>query len=180
MLLRMALYLQYKLKQPRQEMKYLIVIFILLTNISCHSQTSTYKFDNASTVNGCTNVYLQKISKDLQYELLIEIQFDSIPKFKEVDIIQYGQFIKVYLNKYPKKNEYVNEICNDIVYIDKKAKLPVKYLAIRGSLTINFMSDKGFVISALAKNLLLQSKSKDKINIPFEFFDKLQVGWKGG
>ena len=153
---------------------------MLLTNISSHSQTMTYKFDNNSTVNGCTNVYLQKISKDLQYELLIELEFDSIPKFKEIDINKYARFIKIYLNKYPKDNKYVDPICNDMIFLDKNAKPPVKYLAISGNLTITYFSDKEFIVSALTKKLQFQNKSKDKINIPFEFFEKLKVGWKGG
>jgi len=60
----------------------------------------SYKFDSTATVNGCSNIYLQKISKDLQYELMVEInQIDSLPKFKAFDLSKYSKFVTVYINK---------------------------------------------------------------------------------
>jgi hypothetical protein len=138
----------------------------------------TYKFDSNAAVNGCSNVLLQKISKDLQYELMISLAFDSIPKFKEIDISKYSQFISIYLNKYPPGNNYVHGVCDDVIY--GTSKPPVVYSAISGSLTISFWSETEAVVSVSTKDLVLKNKSGDEINIPFEFFSKLHVHWIGG
>ena len=139
-----------------------------------------YNFDSSAFVNGCADVYLQKISKDLENELLIELKFDSIPKFKEIDISKYSNFIHVYFNKYSKGNEYVDQICNDVKYFSKDWKQPNKYSAVAGNLTITYWSEKEAVVSALTKNLVLEDSAKNKINIPHEIFDKLRVHWIGG
>src|SRR5258706_9393002 len=87
---------------------------------------NSYKFDSNSIVNGCADVYLQKISKSLQYELLIDLTFDSIPKFKEIDISKYLRFIKIELNKYSKDNTYIDPICNDVRKFPNGWKQPTK------------------------------------------------------
>jgi hypothetical protein len=139
-----------------------------------------HKFDSSATVNGCADVYLQKISRDLQFELLVELEFDSIPKFKEIDISKYSRFVHIYFNKYARGNKYVDPICNDAPYFPKEWKPPTKYSAVAGILTITYWSGKEFIVSVVTKNLVLQNKSNDTINIPFESFDKLRVHWIGG
>ena len=179
----------------------IFIAFVLTTLFACNEQTSTkvssiqtdtsklsltpknqtlYKFDSSSFVSGCADVYLQKVSRDLQYELMIELEFDSIPKFTEIDVAKYSKFIKIYLNKYTKDNKYIDPICNDAPRFPKDWKQPTKYLAIAGSLTITSWSDKEFIISALTKNLVLQDSSKEIINIPIENFEKLRVHTYGG
>ena len=177
------------------------IVFILITLFACNGQSNTkvsstqvdaneislapknqniYKFDSSSIVRGCANVYLQKVSSDLQYELMIELQFDSIPKFNEIDIVRYSKFVKIYLNKYPKDNKYVDAICNDAPRFPKDWKLPTKYFAIAGSLTITHWAEKEFIVSALTKNLVLQDSTKEIISLPSETFKELTVHWIGG
>lgn len=177
------------------------IAFVLTTLFACNEQPNTkvsliqvdtnklsltekhqifYKFDTSSFASGCANVYLQKVSRDLQYELMIELEFDSIPKLTEIDIVKYSKFIKIYLNKYDIKNKYIDPICNDAPRFPKDWKQPAKYFAIAGSLTITYWSDKESTVSALTKNLVLQDSTKEIINLPSETFKELRVHWLGG
>ena len=139
-----------------------------------------YSFDSISIVSGCANVYLQKVSRDLQYELFIELEFDSLPKFTEIDIAKNSKFVKICLNKYTKDNKYIDPICNDAPRFPKDWKQPTKYFATSGSLTITYWSDKEFIVSALTKNLVLQDSTGEIINIPNEIFKELRVHTYGG
>ncbi len=180
----------------------LFTVFILIILFACNEQTNNnvsssstndtsklsahqehqviYKFDSTSIVIGCADIYLQKISKDLQYELFIELTIDSIPKFTEIDVTKYSGFIKIHLNKYATDNKYVDPICNDVPSFPKDWKEPTKYFVTAGSLTITYWSDKDFIVSALTKNLVLQDSSKEIIHLPSETFTKLRVHTYGG
>jgi hypothetical protein len=182
-------------------MKRTFTAFVLAALFGCREQTNTkrssiqadtsklsvnrkyqsfYKFDNTSFVSGCADVYLQKISRDLQYELMIELEFDSIPKFTELDVAKYSKFVKIYLNKYGKDNKYIDPICNDMPSFPKDWKQPTKFFATAGSLTITYWSGKESIVSALTKNLILEDSTKKIIILPSETFKELKVHWRGG
>jgi hypothetical protein len=144
------------------------------------SDEKIYRFDSSSFVSGCADVYFQKVSKDLQYELKIALDFDRIPKLKEIDINKYSKFIKIELSIYDKENKYVDPICNDAPRFPKDWKAPRKYLAISGTLTITYWSDKDHIVSAITRTLVLQSPTNDKISLPGETFNKLRVHTYGG
>jgi hypothetical protein len=139
-----------------------------------------YQFDSSTYVTGCADVLLQKISNDMQYELKLELDIDSIPKFAEIDISKYSKFIKIYFNKFSKDNKYIEPICNDYMAAPKDWKPPTEYIAIAGSLTITYWSDKESIVSAITKNLVVQDSAKEVINLPLENFEKLSVHWLGG
>ena len=139
-----------------------------------------YHFDKTAIVNGCSNVTLQKIAADNQYEVVIELTIDSIPKFTELDISKYSKFINIWLNKYKKGNRYINGICNDAIRYDPDAKKPDTYLAVHGTFTITKWKEKELIISAELKNVVLENDTKQTIKLPAESFDQLTVGWMGG
>jgi hypothetical protein len=151
------------------------------TNNNHHpAPVNSFRFDSTAEVNGCADVLLQKISKDLQSELLIELQFDSIPKFKEIRIADYSKFVHIVFNKYATGNKYVDPICNDAKYFPKGWKQPNTYTAVEGNLMINYWEEKEHLVSALVKNLVVEDSAKNKITIPMEFFDRLRVYTYGG
>jgi hypothetical protein len=68
-------------------MKSLLIVIGIFLSISIYAQKSyKYKFDDNANVYGCANVFLQKISSDWQYELMVELKFDSITKYTELKI----------------------------------------------------------------------------------------------
>ena len=160
-------------------MKYFILTIIAFTSLSCYSQT-TYTFDKNAGTYCCTNVYFQKISKDLRYELMIEVKLDSIPKLQEIDITKYPKFITIYINKYEINNPNIYEICDDAPYYYKDAKPPTTFKAISGKFIISSISTKDHIISANIKNVILVDKSNNKIKLPSENFVNLFYGWMGG
>jgi hypothetical protein len=137
-----------------------------------------YQFHMNASVNGCGNVLLQKVSRDLQNELLIRLEFDKVPKFQWIDISKYSKSINIYFNIYDKDNKYVEAICND--YRLRSVKPMVKYVAVQGSLNIIYWSDKESVVSVMTRNLVVQDSSKNELHLPFEFFNQLKVHWFGG
>ena len=153
---------------------------VLLRKANKYLPDTIYRFDSNAIVNGCTNVYLQKISSDLQNELFIDLDFDRIPKYKELDITKYSKFIHISFNKYIKNNKYVDPVCNDAPRYPKDWQKPIKYIAIAGSLKIIYWSDNTDIVSATTTNLIVQDSSGHKIIIPYEMFEKLRVHWKGG
>lgn len=139
----------------------------------------SYKFDSTATVNDCSNIYLQKISKDLQYELIVEInQIDSLPKFKAFDLSKYSKFVIVYINKYPFNNKYITGICDDLRPLTKSTE-PDKYISKQGIMLISKWDGK-FNISVILSNIALKDQSNREIKLPSEIFDQVIVGWKGG
>ena len=162
--------------------KLLIILVFLISSKSLYSQAK-YKFDINANVYGCANILLQKISKNQQYELYIEINhIDSLPVFKEFDLANFSKYVKIYLNKYPKQNKHIDYICNDVIaiMIGEKAYKPDKFFAKQGTLFLSQWNGKKFVISFSLKNVSLKDKSGKEILLPFEQFDNLQVGWLGG
>ena len=157
----------------------LTIAFILITSKCLYAQV-TYKFDTTANVYGCSNILLQKISKDRQYELLIQIsQIDSLPKSKEFDLTLYSKFLTVYLNRYPKGNNYINHICNDVMIINTKTYKPNKYRAKKGTVLISNWDDE-FIISLLIKNVTLIDDLNKEIKLVSEQFTNLKVRWEGG
>ncbi len=157
----------------------LTILLILIVNTCLYSQ-SIYKFDSTANVYGCSNVFLQKISKNWQYELMIEIsQIDSLPISKEFDLTNYSKYLTVYLNKYPKGNKYVHDICNDVFYANMKTYKPVKYKAKQGKILISKWNSE-FVISLQLEDLILIDNMHNEIKLASEQFCNLQVGWMGG
>ena len=162
-------------------MRLILIIFILL--ISCGTAFSQlrYKFDIAADVSGCSSVSLQKISKNRHYELIIEINhIDSLPISKEFDLTKYPNYVTVYLNKYPKGNKYVRQICDDVLIVNKKVYNPDKFIANKGKLLISQWNGKDFIISLSLKNAILKDKLGKQMQLPFEQFSQLTVRWIGG
>jgi hypothetical protein len=137
-----------------------------------------YQFDMNARVSGCANVLLQKVSRDLQNELLINLEFDNLPKSQWIDISKYSKSIYIHFNKYHKDNKYVEAICND--YLPQSPKPLVKYVAVAGSLNIIYWSEKESVVCVMTRDLVVQDSSKNEMHLPFEFFNQLRVHWLGG
>ncbi len=160
-------------------MKYLlsIILVILFSQICCAQEN--YKFDSLAKVNGCGYVSLQKISKDLKYELIVYLKIDSLPINQELDIKKYSKFVKVYMNKYGKENKYINGICDDLIFNDPDAKEPIKYELFDGIILVKNRTSK-YKIFATLKNIILKNKSNETLFLSSEIFDSLFVGWVGG
>jgi len=163
------------------QMRTILTIFIfLISSVTVFSQL-IYKFEIAADVYGCSNVSLQKISKNRQYELRIEInKIDSLPISKEFDLAKYSNYVTVYLNKYQKGNKDIRHICNDILIINNKVYKPEKFVAKSGKLFISQWNSKDFIVSLSLKNTILKDKLGKQIQLPFEQFSQLTVGWIGG
>lgn len=164
-------------------MKKLLTIFVFLVSSKSLYSQAKYKFDVNTNVYGCAYVSLQKISKNQQYELYIEINhIDSLPVFKEFDLAKFSKYVKIYLNKYPKQNKHIDYICNDVIaiMIGEKIYKPDKFIAKQGTLFISQWNGKDFIISFSLKNAFLKDKLGKQIQLPFEQFSNLQVGWLGG
>ncbi len=108
-----------------------------LIEVSAFSQT-TYEFDNSAKVFGCGKAVFQKISNDWQCELRLEVEIDSIPKFKKLEINEFPKKIKVFFRRYPKDNDYVDEECNDALPVNKRSKMPDIFRAIEGIINITY------------------------------------------
>ena len=158
-------------------MKLYSLLFLLFTT-SCARAQLIYSFDSSAQVNGCANIFLQKISKDLKYELEAQIIIDSLPKLQEFDITKYSKFVTVYLNIYPKGNKYIHGICDDVFL--ELSKTPIKYNAVSCSMTITKWDKKEQIISIVIKNAVVKSSVTGEIAIPLEYFSNLRVGWIGG
>lgn len=162
-------------------MRTILIFFIFLISSGTVFSQLIYKFDIVADVYGCSNISLQKISKNRQYELIININhIDSLPLSKEFDLAKYSNYVTVYLNKYPKGNKYVREICSDILIINKKVYKPDKFVAKSGKLFISQWNGKDFIVSLSLKNTNLKDKLGKQIQLPFEQFSQLTVGWIGG
>ena len=111
---------------------------------------------------------------------MIEIsQIDSLPKSLEFELTKYSKFLSVYLNKYPKGNNYVHDICNDVIYSNNKTYKPNKYIAKQGIVLITKW-ESNYIISLQLKNIILNDSSQREIKLPSEQFSDLKVGWLGG
>ncbi len=156
----------------------LILTVVFLLRNAAYSQ-KLYKFDSTASVNGCSNIYLQKISKDLQYELMVKInQIDSIPKFRNFDLSKYSKFITIYLSRYPIGNQYIMGICDDLVDPNRVEKTD-KYIAQKGTILISKWNGRTY-ISVILTNIVLKNRSNKKIKLPSEIFDQMAVGVNGG
>lgn len=142
----------------------------------------TYHFDSSAQVNGCGMAYLQKISKDYGYELVLELKFDSIPKFREVNFDSSSKNIVVHLNKYLKGNTYINDICTDVARTIKGQRPPVKYTAITGRLAITKEDRKNFPlkVSIVLKNVIVKDSSGHQLMLSKEEFKDVLIGWYAG
>jgi hypothetical protein len=150
-------------------------------NISAKNEfVKTYQFDTTATVSGCADVLLQKISKDLKYELLVELKLDGIQKRKEIEISEYLNYVTITFKEYPSDNEDISKICDDVVYREKMPKTPIDYYATSGNLIITRYPDKDNIISAVLKNMTVKNKKGEVVNLPFEKFTDLGVHWLGG
>ena len=149
-------------------------------SITANNSIQTFKFDTLADVSGCADVLLQKKSKDRKFELLVELKVDSLPKQKEIEILEYRKYITITLNQYPKDNKYIDEICNDVIVINQRPKTPIAFKAIGGSLTITRYSESDFIISAIIKNVMVKNSKGETIALQFEKFTDLRVHWMGG
>lgn len=158
-------------------MKSIFTILLILTIKNSLYAQAVYRFDSTARIYGCSNFLLQKISKDSQYELLISIiQIDSLPKQKEFDLTSYSKFVTVYLNIYPKSNNYVHEICNDALYMFKKALKPNIYLPKQATILINRWDNKEFIISLVLKNAVFIDQQGKQIKLESEQFREINIG----
>ena len=141
-----------------------------------------YQFDSLAIVNGCGNVYLQKISKDYRYELIIELKFDSLPKHKQFNIFDFSSCVTITLNQYSKDNSLINGICNDAPVYIKDQKKPTKFIAFDGLITITNIEEKHspFKVSITTTDLIFQDAHKQTFLLPKEEFKNILVGWYAG
>ncbi|WP_299291002.1 hypothetical protein [uncultured Mucilaginibacter sp.] len=162
-------------------MRIILTIFIFLISSGTVFSQLIYEFDIAADVSGCSNVSLQKISKNRQYELIIEINhIDSLPISKEFDLAKYSNYVSIYLNKYPKGNKYIRQICDDVLIIYKRVYKPDRFIAKEGKIIISQWNGKDSVISLSINNASLKDKLGKQLKLPFEQFSQITVGWEGG
>jgi len=138
-----------------------------------------YQFSYTRTyVNGCGGVYLQKISYDEQYELIVNLTFENLPKYEWIDIQKHPKSIHIYFKKYHKGNKYIAPICNDS---RPESPEPLdKYVATEGRLNINYWSEKESVLCVMLKDIVVLDDKKNEVHLPFEFFELIKVFWWAG
>ena len=156
-----------------------LVLTFLLFEVSAFPQ-AVYHFDTTAKIIGCGRAAFQKISNDWRYELTVEVLIDSVPKYRDLNVIKYSKFLKLFFIKYPNENNYVRQICTDVIYLDKHPKKPDIYQATQGTIEISKLDEKTFYITVNLKDVVFKNSSNQEINLPLEVFENILIGWKAG